>query len=284
MVTCSRLSVCLSVGFVEFAMSAACISKQFENLNAHLSVHVGFLVKERHSAMLTAISVDSRWKHAPSLHSFFSAVVVVFVVLASSMLSALLHWIALHLHSYQQRERAREKECVIVAAFSSWLLLVPFYQRIAVEKQRPSSVVCLFVLQQDVLLFLRHILALSLSLSLSHHHQFHATIHPYIHPSIHTFVRSFIYPSVSLNVSLSLWCLSASITMYHATHVFSLALYVGVKSLTCASITTPFLFSVLSFILYPECPCTLARSWMWPQRVCFCFASINMYSSKWNLT
>lgn len=28
----------------------------------------------------------------------------------------------------------------------------------------------------------------------------------------------------------------ASITMYHATHVFSLALYVGVKSLTCASI------------------------------------------------
>lgn len=64
-------------------------------------------------------------------------------------------------------------------------------------------------------------------------HQFLATIRRSKQPSIHGAMHLSIYPCSCPSVRLMSL---ASITMYHATHVFSLALYVGVKSLTCASI------------------------------------------------
>lgn len=64
-------------------------------------------------------------------------------------------------------------------------------------------------------------------------HQFLPTIRRSKQPSIHGAMHLSIYPCSCPSVRLMSL---ASITMYHATHVFSLALYVGVKSLTCASI------------------------------------------------
>lgn len=64
-------------------------------------------------------------------------------------------------------------------------------------------------------------------------HQFLATIRRSKQPSIHGAMHLSIYPCSCPSVRLMSL---APITVYHATHVFSLALYVGVKSLTCASI------------------------------------------------
>lgn len=169
-----------------------------------------------------------------------------FLWVASS--SASLHRIALHLHSLNGRKRERgrrasniecERALGIVAAFSSWLLCQP-QDRITVGYQGKS--------QAQTMLYVCFAPSMCASVCTNvcgsvclcavtwthpSSHQFLATIRRSKQPSIHGAMHLSIYPCSCPSVRLMSL---ASITMYHATHVFSLALYVGVKSLTCASI------------------------------------------------
>lgn len=105
--------------------------------------------------------------------------------------------------------KAKPKQCYM-------FVLLPACVRVCV-----SASVCVLVRC--------HIDTSQLSSISSHNPSKQAAIHPSMEPCIYLSIYPCSCPSVRL---MSL----ASITMYHATHVFSLALYVGVKSLTCASI------------------------------------------------
>lgn len=199
----------------------------------------------QHNA-LTAISVDSRWKHVPSTLVFlFLFLLVCSIIFAAPDRTSLAPtrgrkaarakervWeevgetarvLALLLHfpvdcfpcrktgsQWDIKGKAKPKQCYIYVCFAAWVCCVCVC---AVTSSHPSS------------------------------HQFLSTIRPSKHPFIPSAIQHpCIYPSIYIYPcscpSVRLVSL-ASITMYHATHVFSLALYVGVKSLTCASIAAP---------------------------------------------
>lgn len=163
--------------------------------------------------------------------------------------------------SGRERDRKRSSRERIVAAFSSWLLSPAARQQhsgISREKQSPNNVthtrilyVCMFVW-------------LCVCMCVSHRHmpdshQFLATIRPSKQPFIPSASQPCSYPFIHLSIYLSSYpaihaaarpsrrasrrrrrrhVVGLNYNVSCHARIFALALYVGVKSLTCASIAS----------------------------------------------